>query len=97
MSERATINGVPADRYGTWCPHGQRIEVPDPDDTGDYPRTVFAEPWPCTGGCTPQTVTTAMEEEAAAYEADRWAEYRDTIAEGLSFGNHAIYVEGDGS
>lgn len=83
------INGVPADQYGTWCPHGKRIMSADPTDTSDYPVCIFVEPWPCTDGCTPETVAAAMDAESAAYDAERWAEYYDMVAEGLAFGNHA--------
>lgn len=74
---RQTINGVPVEQYGMWCPHGKRIMVPDPADTSDYPLCVFAEPWPCADGCTPEGVAAEMADEADEYEAQRWAEYRD--------------------
>jgi hypothetical protein len=79
-----TINGVPADQYGSWCPHGKRIMVADPADQSDYPVLVFVEPWPCDQGCTRFEIERQIEEEADAYEAERWAEYWDMCAEGLS-------------
>jgi hypothetical protein len=78
------INGVPVDQYGSWCPHGKRIMVADPSDLSDYPVLVFAEPWPCDRGCTRAECERQLEEEAAEYEADRWREYWDMCAEGLS-------------
>lgn len=84
--EGKTINGVPADQYGLWCQHGKRLMVPDPADTSDYPRTVFADPWPCTDGCTPEKLAADMQAETDAYEAERWAEYYDGIRE---MRNHA--------
>jgi hypothetical protein len=69
------INGVPADQYGMWCQHGYRVMVADPNDTTDYPGLVFTDPWPCPK-CTPQQIEAETEEEAAQYEAERWAEAR---------------------
>lgn len=79
-----TINGVPADHYGSWCKHGKRIMVPDPVDQSDYPVLVFADPWPCDQGCTRVEIERQIEEEAAEYEAERWAEYWDMCAAGLT-------------
>ena len=79
-----TINGVPADQYGSWCPHGKRIMVPDPADQSDYPALVFTEPWPCDQGCTRAEIERQVEEEAAEYEADQWREYWDMCAGGLA-------------
>lgn len=75
--ERTHINGVPVDQFGVWCPHGVRIMVADPADSSEYPECVYVEPWPCREqDCTQQGYEAGMQEEVAAYEAERWAEYR---------------------
>lgn len=61
------INGVPADLFGTWCPHDKRVMVPDPSDTSEHPALLIAEPWPCNEGCS-------AEKLAAAYEQYPWGE-----------------------
>lgn len=87
MSARTMINGVPADRYGMWCRHGKHLLVVDPTDSGDYPRCIPAEPWPCSEpSCSLEQLEVDMEAEAAAYEAERWAEYYDGIRD---LRNHA--------
>jgi hypothetical protein len=91
VEQLATINGVPADQYGLWCQHGQRLLVPDPADTSDYPRCIPAVPWPCNEGCTPEGLAADMEEEAAEYERDRWNEYYDGIRD---LHNHADDLPG---
>lgn len=80
---RDVINGVPADQYGLWCRHGKHVMVVNPNDTSDYPGTVFADPWPCGQGCTPDSLAAEFEAEAEAFDDERWAEYNDTIREGL--------------
>lgn len=79
MDERTTINGVPVDQYGVWCRHGKRILAPGPADMSDYPACAPVEPWPCDEGCTLVQYEADVEAEAAAYEAERWAEYYDGI------------------
>lgn len=75
------INGVPADEYGMWCRHGERIMVADPASRSEYPPLVFAEPWPCDeAACTREQVERENAELAAEYEADRWAEYRAWVS-----------------
>lgn len=75
MSE--SINGVPADQYGLWCQHGKRLLIPDPADTSDHPACIPADPWPCDDkGCTLAKLEAEFEAEAAAYEQERWDEYR---------------------
>lgn len=95
MSERDTINGVPADQYGSWCPHGKRIMVPDPADESDYPPLMFADPWPCAEGCTREEIERQIEAEADRDERERWAEYYDMVAEGLYASNQCTYYEFD--
>ncbi len=79
-----TINGVPADRWGTWCPHEIRIVEPDPADSGcDYPRSRIVDPWPCDKGCTREAFERHMDEAEAEFEADRWDAYWDMVRGGL--------------
>jgi hypothetical protein len=56
------INGVPSDVYGTWCQHGFHLLIADPDDGSDHPRTIPANPWPCST-CTLEALTENLEEE----------------------------------
>jgi hypothetical protein len=69
------INGVERDRYGVWCAHGKHILVVDPADTGDYPGCVPADPWPCED-CTLADFIREQDEEAAAYDEERWRDAR---------------------
>ncbi len=75
-----TINGVPADQWGTWCPHNIRIVEPDPNALyDDYQFGRIVDLWPCDQGCTREQFERDLAEGAKAYEADRWAEYRHLI------------------
>ncbi|MET0417281.1 MAG: hypothetical protein ABW022_14815 [Actinoplanes sp.] len=74
------INGVPADQWGTWCLHGKRIVEPNPAQPLDCFNTGrVVDPWPCTE-CTYEQFAQDMADEQAAYEAERWAEYRALTA-----------------
>lgn len=78
-TKMTTINGVPADQWGTWCRHGKHVVLADPNREPDdqYPTGVIAEPWPCDApGCTAEQFAADMQTEADAYEAERWAEVR---------------------
>ncbi|GLY54824.1 hypothetical protein [Lentzea sp. NBRC 102530] len=74
------INGVVAELYGTWCQHGHHLTVVDPADTSDHPRTIPADPWPCTEGCTVESLEAELEAERIAYEEEREAEYRNLMS-----------------
>jgi hypothetical protein len=76
------INGVPADRWGTWCEHGKRVMVPDPhrDLADPYPAAVIADPWPCEApGCTPQRLEAELVAEAHEAGAEAMEEYRKAV------------------
>ncbi len=71
-----TINGVPSDRWGTWCPHGIRIVEPDPDSPDiHYPNGRVVDPWPCADGCTREAFEAEQQAEYAAYHEGLMAEY----------------------
>lgn len=72
------INGVSRDQYGLWCQHGRRLMVPDSADLTPYPATVLADPWPCSV-CTPDRLAADMQAEAAAWDQERWDEYRAMV------------------
>lgn len=66
------INGVPEDKWGTWCAHGKRIvePLPDRDPADPYPAGRIVDPWPCDAeGCTRE----AFERECAEEEAEYYA------------------------
>ncbi len=75
-----TINGVPADQWGTWCAHNIRIVEPDPTDTDpDYPRGRIVDPWPCAAGCTREQVERDCAEGAAEANREAWDTYRAMV------------------
>jgi hypothetical protein len=69
------INGIPRDQYGMFCAHGRHIMVANPDGPDGFPGLVFADPWPCLDGCTPERVIAKIEDEEEAYEKARLDEY----------------------
>lgn len=92
------INGIPESQYGSWCPHGKRIMVANPVAVDpDCPGLVFVVPWPCDAPeCSREEIERQIEEEEDRYEAERWAEYYDMVAEGLFIHNPApSYYEDD--
>ncbi|GAA2608312.1 hypothetical protein GCM10010399_43940 [Dactylosporangium fulvum] len=73
-SDNRTINGVPADQWGTWCAHGHRIVEPDPN--ADFPRGRVVDPWPCDADdCTREQFEADMEAAEAEYQADLWRDH----------------------
>lgn len=76
------INGVPADQWGTYCPHSVRVVGPDPTMTDtDFPNGVVIDPWPChADGCTREAFDAAGEAEQAQFEQDRWDDFYAMIA-----------------
>ena len=79
-TNESTINGVPEDRWGTWCEHGIRIVEPAPREVEQqYPMGQIVDPWPCNQGCTREGFIQEMKDEAASYEAAQWDEYRSMV------------------
>lgn len=76
MTRRTHINGVPVETWGTWCPHDKHVIVADPTDDSEYPRGVFATPWPCDR-CTPQQLIEEERHETEEHLQAQWAEYRN--------------------
>jgi hypothetical protein len=66
------INGVPEERWGTWCRHGVRIVEPHPEDAGsDYPRGRIVNPWPCDQCTLEEFIQEMKQEETDYYKSDR--------------------------
>lgn len=70
-----TVNNVPVDHYGVWCPHGKHIMVADPAATDDRPAMVPANPWPCSE-CSYEEFQAEMTTEAHEAEQGIWDEWK---------------------